>query len=64
MSSNQAIDKRQLLKKIAKKAKISQEQAVTALNCLLEEGKIFNRSGGDIQEVKTSRDKVVELRTP
>jgi len=63
MASNQAIDKRQLLKRIVKKTKISQDQAIAALDCIFEES-IFWTNSGKVQEVKVSRDKVVELRTP
>ena len=62
MASNQSIDKRQLLKKITKKANISEDQAIIALNCLFDEGSVW--ATGGINEVKTSQDKVVELRTP
>ena len=61
MAKLNPIDKRQLIKSITKKAKITEAQALKALQCFIDANTVFVKGGG-YKEVKTVRDKVVKVK--
>jgi len=60
MANSNPIDKRQLIKKITKKAGISEDQAMKALQCFIDVRSVFVKGGG-FKEVKTVKEKAVKV---